>query len=176
MARKTKDVAADSGKRTEIVSVRLDPRLRYLTELGARVHRRALSNFIEWAVEESLNEVSLYDLPEDANLYTSISDQSNDLWNVHEADRFARFAFLHPELLTIEEQILAQLIDRNAFIWGKPDEQADDSENDKWSKGVKHLNYERLREHWDKFKAVAKGEAEMSTLPGWSKAKHKSES
>jgi len=176
MARKRND-AADSGKRTEIVSVRLDPQLRYLTGLGARVHRRALSNFIEWAVEESLKEVSLYDLPgEDAPHNISIDDMSNDLWDVHEADRFARFAFSCPELLTIEEQILAQLIDRNGFIWGKPDEQADDSEIDEWSTGVKHLNYERLREHWDKFKAVAKGEAELSTLPGWSKAKHKSES
>jgi len=27
---------------------------------------------------------------------------------------------------------------------------------------------ERLREHWESFKAVAKGDAELTTLPGWS--------
>jgi hypothetical protein len=164
----------EQGGKTEIVSVRLDPRLRYLAELGARIHRRALSNFIEWAIEESLKEVSLFDLPEEAAPKSSITSMSNYYWDIHEADRFARFASQHPDLLVLpEEQILARLIEKSDFIWGKPDEQADDVEKDSWATGVKHLNYERLREHWDKFKAVAKGEAKLSTLPGWSYAKHR---
>ena len=45
--------------RTETVTVRLDPKLRYLAELAARVHRRTLSSYIEWAIKESLDKDEL---------------------------------------------------------------------------------------------------------------------
>ena len=50
------EVKAGGGKlaRSEVVTVRLDPRLRYLANLVARKQRRTLSSFIEWAIEESL--------------------------------------------------------------------------------------------------------------------------
>jgi hypothetical protein len=37
--------------RSETVTVRLDPKLRYLAELAARLHRRTLSSYIEWAIK-----------------------------------------------------------------------------------------------------------------------------
>ena len=36
--------------RSETVTVRLDPRLRYLAELAARLHRRTLSSYVEWEI------------------------------------------------------------------------------------------------------------------------------
>ena len=45
--------------RSETVTVRLDPKLRFAAELAARKHRRTLSSFIEWAVEESVKNVYL---------------------------------------------------------------------------------------------------------------------
>ena len=36
--------------RSETVTVRLDPKLRYLAELAARLHRRTLSSYVEWAI------------------------------------------------------------------------------------------------------------------------------
>ena len=38
--------------RSEIIQVRLDPKLRFTAELAARKHRRTLSSFVEWAVSE----------------------------------------------------------------------------------------------------------------------------
>ena len=46
--------------RSETVTVRLDPKLRYLAELAARKQRRTVSSFIEWAVEQSFSGVNLY--------------------------------------------------------------------------------------------------------------------
>lgn len=83
--------------RSEIVSVRLDPKLRYLAELAARRHRRTLSSFIEWAVSE---QIALIILGTD-----SILAESDLLWDVNEANRFEKLATLHPELLTYQEEI-----------------------------------------------------------------------
>ena len=45
--------------RSEAVTVRFDAELRYMLELAARKHRRTLSSYIEWAVEESLSETQM---------------------------------------------------------------------------------------------------------------------
>ena len=45
--------------RKESTSIRLEPQVRYLVELAARIQRRNLTNFIEWSLEESLKQVKL---------------------------------------------------------------------------------------------------------------------
>ena len=91
---------AGGGKlsRSETVTVRLDPKLRYLASLAARKQRRTLSSFIEWAVERVLREVDLG--------RGSIAEEAYELWDVEEADRFVLLALHAPDLLTFEEQQL----------------------------------------------------------------------
>lgn len=111
--------------RSETVTVRLDPKLRYLAELAARKQRRTLSSFIEWAIEDSLHRVELYQ----GSGYNSdhsikVHDEINKLWDVDEADRFCNLALSYPELLTHEEQRLWKLIQElNMAIVGEKDEQ-----------------------------------------------------
>lgn len=91
--------------RSVTVTVRLDPKLRYLAELAARKQRRTLSSFIEWAVEDSLRQVMLYqgqDAYRDPDI--SVADEAGKLWDVDDAERFARLAIAYPELLTHQEQ------------------------------------------------------------------------
>lgn len=45
--------------RSEILTVRLDPKLRFAAELAARKHRRTLSSFTEWAVEQAVKRLPL---------------------------------------------------------------------------------------------------------------------
>ena len=45
--------------RTQVVTVRLDQKLRYLAELAALKQRRTLSSYIEWAIQDSLSRVPL---------------------------------------------------------------------------------------------------------------------
>jgi hypothetical protein len=83
------------------------------------------------------------------------------LWDVSEADRFARLALRYPDLLTHSEQILWKLIRENAYLWkGRPDEAGDRTEA--------NLIWERLREKWDLFNAVARGDEPKSKLPAGS--------
>src|ERR1700674_1192834 len=89
--------------RSETVTVRLDPKLRYLAELAALKHRRTLSSFIEWAIEDTLHRVKLREGDErDGNSGTTVADDAEGLWDVDDAERFARLAFRYPELLTHE--------------------------------------------------------------------------
>jgi hypothetical protein len=147
--------------RSETVTVRLDPKLRYLAELAARRQRRTLSSFIEWAIEENLKNICLDDRDRQ-----SIASQSAELWDVDEPDRFAKLALTHPDMLTHDEQVLWKLIRENGYLWrGRYNEER------KWSWPVEFhtLDIEHLREYWEAFKAVAYEDADKAKLPTWTK-------
>ena len=145
--------------RSETVTVRLDPKLRYLAELAARKQRRTVSSFIEWAVEESLDRVLL-----DNN--TSLADAAENLWDVDEPDRFAKLALSYEYTLTHEEQVLWKLICETGHLWRGNH----DSEGDwQWSVNARYLIFDRLRTYWGDLKKVASGEAERDILPKTSK-------
>lgn len=150
--------------RTQVVTVRLDPKLRYLAELAALKQRRTLSSYIEWAVQESLKNVYLAESSGYNNDYGStVHDETDKLWDVDAPDRFAKLALHYPELLTHEEQIKWKLIRENGYLWrGR-------YIDGKWMWQIKEesLIYKRLREYWDQFSAVAQGEKENSILPTW---------
>lgn len=149
--------------RSETVTVRLDPKLRYLAELAARKQRRTVSSFIEWAIEDSLSRVILRD---DGSTSITVADWATELWDIDEADRFARLALYYPDLLTHDEQILWKLIRENGFLWkGHFDMECEWT----WYVEERHLNYDRLREHWEQFGKVARGEEPKDTLPTWKK-------
>lgn len=91
--------------RSEVVTVRMDSQLHYLAELAARKHRRTLSSFVEWAVQQSFKSVEMYHgvgYNNDDSVF--LSDMEAKLWDVDQSERFVRLAILYPDLLTHEEQ------------------------------------------------------------------------
>ncbi len=148
--------------RSETVTVRLDPKLRYLAELAARRQRRTVSSYIEWAIEDSLGHVNL-----DLSDGRSLAEEASVLWDVDEADRFAKLALRHPDLLTHEEQVLWKLVRENGWLWRG----SYPSAGREWTWVVKEesLIFDRLRERWQTFCAVRDGTAEPSELPVWAK-------
>lgn len=146
--------------RSETVTVRLDPKLRYLAELAARKQRRTLSSYVEWAIEDSLSRTNLYAIGD-----TSLADEASMLWDVDEADRFAKLALRHPDLLTHEEQVRWKLIRENGYVWRG--QYAGRDRRWTWSVDENSLIFERLREYWTAFCTVADGGAEP--LPSWLK-------
>jgi hypothetical protein len=168
MAKKEKRTARNAPRRTETVSIRLDPRLRYLAELAARQQRRTISSYCEWAIEESLKNVEV-----DAN--TSVMDAADELWNPIESDRFARLAFRYPHLLTHEEHVLwRKIVNNNYFSQVREEEVAVGNAADGRPivkrmpvvrVGEATFNLERLRAEWPKYLAVARGEASEDILP-----------
>lgn len=151
--------------RSETVTVRLDPKLRYLAELAARKHRRTLSSFIEWAIEDALSKIIIY---EDERESISIAAVASNLWDVDDADRLVKLAINYPDLLTHDEQILWKLIRENGSLW-----RGSFDKNNEWSWNIKEsaFIFERLRNDWVIFKAVAEGFGEKNILPTWLKTK-----
>lgn len=153
--------------RSETVTVRLDPKLRYLAELAARLHRRTLSSYIEWAIEGSLNNNVLKVDPSDGR-GPSIKDEAEYLWDVDDADRFAKLALRYPHLLTHEEQVRWKLIRENGYLWSG----CFDGPEHEWTWTVQEssLLFERLREHWAVFCEVADTRRGQDRLPTWTKS------
>jgi len=149
MNKTVKKKKGSGGKlsRSETVTVRLDPKLRYLAGLAARQHRRTLSSFIEWAIKESLDKVSL----KSNNLSNnkSIADEAINLWDVDEPDRFIKLAFNNPDLLTHDEQVLWKLIQENGHLWHG---YYDSNGKWKWQISRETINYKALREDWESLK------------------------
>jgi hypothetical protein len=101
--------------RSEVVTVRLDPKLRYLAELAARKQRRTLSSFIEWAVEDVLKRVTLSSGP-DGVPDTAVEREAHRLWSVDGKERFVRLAILHPDLMTYEDQQVWSLLQESFLL------------------------------------------------------------
>jgi hypothetical protein len=161
-ASKRKGAAGGSKlARSAVIGVRLDPKLKYLAELAARKHRRTLSSFIEWAVEHSLRNISLGDASADPRVF----DESESLWDVDEADRFAKLALRYPHMLSHDETVLWKLIRENGYLWkGRHDKSTGEWT---WRVAEDTLVFEHLRDNWAKFKAVAEERADKLTLPKW---------
>jgi hypothetical protein len=144
--------------RSETVTVRLDPKLRYLAELAARKQRRTLSSFIEWAVEDSLNRVTLYKgtgYNNDEDI--SVADEQR-LWDADEAERFARLAILYPELLTYEEQKLWKVL-WDSHLLSNAVHQYEHQLSWIW-KVLQNETFPLLRQHWEELKkASSSGDA-----------------
>ena len=91
--------------RSVTVSVRLDPRLRYIVELAARQQRRSLSSYIEWAIEE---------VSEKRQARRTVQDfaaKVQELWDVDESDRLAKLAVI-PDISSItSSRILWKLVE-----------------------------------------------------------------
>lgn len=152
--------------RTQTVTVRFDPKLRYLAELAARKQRRTVSSFIEWAVEEALKQVVINEFDN-----MPLSEQAETLWDVDEAERFARLAISHPELLLHDEQVLWKVIvDSNLLSLSPFGYKIIPSE--KFTMDVlRECLFPEIRKNWKLFNDIARGIRPRSDLPIWDENK-----
>lgn len=157
--------ASESKRKSEVVTVRLDPKLKYLAELAARRLRRTLSSYIEWAIEDSLSRVQVR--VNSSESQESFSDQASALWDVDEPDRFAKLALKYPDLLDHEEQRIWKLIQENGLVWRGS--HSGPGGEWKWQVWEEKLIWDRLREHWETFRDVARRDKPPSALPKWQK-------
>ena len=155
--------------RTETITVRLDPKLRFAAELAARKQRRTLSSLIEWAIEDALKR---YEFHEGDN-YTnepsiSAMDAANYIWDVDEADRFVKLAIRWPDLLTHDEQVLWKLIKETTWLWGKEGLQKKETGSGK-DYLLDNFHFLRLRFFLQEFKSLAQGKEPTKEGPKWPK-------
>ncbi|WP_313692270.1 hypothetical protein [Achromobacter mucicolens] len=86
--------------RTEQVAIRFDPRTRYLLELCARVQRRTVTNFVEWAVEEAFKVV---EVAQQNSEEMPVSEIAWMLWDGRECVRLFLLDDYVPSLIAYDE-------------------------------------------------------------------------
>lgn len=163
--------------RSETVTVRLDPKLRYLAELAARKQRRTLSSFVEWAIAESLERMAV-----DARYVSEKGWESCPLdmldmwlWDVDEAERLVKLALHLPDFLTHDEQVLWKLIQDSQLLEPARRHKGNGKEFPAGSSAridfdwLKSLGYPLLRDNWTTFKKIAAGELDRTQLPRFEK-------
>lgn len=100
--------AGKLASRSETVGVRLDPKVRYLAEVGARIQGRSLSSFIEWSILRVLRVGEIpdgpnagHDIPLELRLPKPMANE--ELWDEDEIRRFWKLA-THPSGLLYEPE------------------------------------------------------------------------
>lgn len=136
-------MAKSTTPRKESATFRLEPQLKYMAEVASRVQKRNLTNYIEWAIEHSLEAVAMSNGKTLAELYS-------ELWDVNEVDRFLKLAFYYPELMTYEEQEIFKVITDNFNYLKKDSSELSDNNIANWLDSTK--SYDDLWEVSNTFK------------------------
>jgi hypothetical protein len=93
------------AKRTEMVAVRLVPKLKYAAEIAARSQRRTVSSLIEVAVAAYLPTLTISEPAEEEDERPiKLTKLMESLWYPDESDRFVTLAENHRWLLEYEEE------------------------------------------------------------------------
>ena len=165
--RQKKPTGGGKLSRSEVITVRLDPKLRFGADLAARKQRRTLSSFVEWAVEKALEEVEV-DISTSGEVHAKTVNAAaalDSIWDVEDADRFAKMAFRAPELLNYEEQIIwKHICECGAFWFGDWRRQG---ELEFYRYEISETNFIpfALKTHWNKYASFIKGELSEKELP-----------
>lgn len=96
-------MAKPKQPRKEVVSFRLEPKIKYLVDIAARVQRRSPTNYIEYILEESLKNIEI-------DKGKSVYDASIDLWSSSEIQRIFKLHTKYPMLLTFEEEQIMEIV------------------------------------------------------------------
>ena len=125
---KIKSIPGSKLKRSEILQVRFNPKLRFAIDLLSRQEQRTISSLIEKLTGEALKTYTLKVAPytdeeieqtsiEKPYLEKPMEEVMNDLWHVDEAHRFINTAFHAHHLFSYEEETIWNFIKRNGYYW-----------------------------------------------------------
>lgn len=116
---KTKQKTGSRLKRTEILQVRFDAKLRFGAELAAKAQKRTLSSFVEWSVEQALSDLPIHHLVDHPELLQpfTLSDLVKHLWHPDEVVRWVRLAQTAPLLLPPDQEIIWKTVSEEPCFW-----------------------------------------------------------
>ncbi len=130
------------------VAVRLDARLKFASDLGARVHNnQTLSSFIEWALSRTVRELSI------RSTTKTVQNVVDEVWDIDPADRLIKLAFAYPQLLSYSEELIFKAIKGHPAFWTSPEKQS-----------VETCKLKNVRAAWEHLTKIGNEESTESDL------------
>ena len=138
------------SKKTETLTLRLDPKVKFLIDLLARHKRQSITGVAESAVQNyarnyTIEAKLLDEKGEIEELKTlDLYDYCEDIYSTDESHRFYMLCITAPHLLTYEELRLKETIYSSRILWNKfPNATCTYDE----------IDTEKLARHWDRLLA-----------------------
>lgn len=89
--------------KSEMLSVRLDPYLKFAAQLAAVAQRQTVAGFVEWATRQAAQRIGVLQRPDG---WVTALQVAEAVWSEDEVERFLNLAQRFPELLTYTEKLL----------------------------------------------------------------------
>ncbi|MHC6224031.1 hypothetical protein ACYU03_04525 [Pseudomonas sp. X10] len=141
----SKNKPNQGARKTEALTLRLDPKVRFLIDLLARQKRQSITGVIESAIETYATnfhiEADLWSEEdgEEKTQLVSMYKLSKELYTTDDSFRFMMLVWHCPRLLSYEELRLKETIYSSEFFWDEYPESVKPTED---------IHTDLLREHW----------------------------
>lgn len=133
------------ARKTETLTLRVDPKVRLVIELISRVRRQSITGVVEAAIEEIAFDLDVPFVDEGAAKNAALGSVFSEIWSTDESELFINMCYRLPSLLTYEEQRLWETIKASATFLERPDStRLTDWEID----GVGRLDKSMIRRYW----------------------------
>jgi len=155
----TKRKPSQGARKTETLTLRLDPKAKFTIDLLSRTRRQSITTVIESAIDEMAYDQDV-DTPEGK---WTLGSAVTEVWSTDEAVRFLRMCEFMPGLLTHEEQRLWETIKASpAFLANERSTVTTSRE----VKGVGRLDITVVRVYWnDLLKHVEQNRDSRTIVP-----------
>ncbi|WP_164341905.1 hypothetical protein [Pseudomonas viridiflava] len=133
------------ARKTETLTLRLDPKVKMMIELISRIRRQSITGVVEAAIEEiSFDLDAPFELDGEAHVM-SLGSAVSEIWSTDESERFINLCHFLPSLITYEEQRIWETIKASKYFLVE----GDDEMSSYWEvPNVGRINRYRLRYMW----------------------------
>lgn len=133
------------ARKTETLTLRLDPKVKMMIELISRIRRQSITGVIESAIEEIASNTDTPFSVDGRTRSSDVSTMMRDLWSTDESERFINLCYHCPALMTYEEQRIWETVKASAIFDGNVEGAAQTA----WEiEGLGFLDYLQIRHHW----------------------------
>lgn len=105
------------ARKTETLTLRLDPKIKYTIELIARIKRQSITSVIESAIEASAFDLDTPVVIDGKRETWSLSNVVSEFWSTDNVAKFINMCAFMPELLNYDEQRIWETIKATPKFW-----------------------------------------------------------
>ncbi|MHC8358012.1 hypothetical protein ACYZTL_23020 [Pseudomonas sp. LB3P81] len=141
-----KNKSGQGPRKTEALTLRLDPKVKMMIELISRIRRQSITGVVEAAIEEVAYNTDVPYFDDGKMNNYALGSILSDVWSTDESVRFINMCHRFPTLLTYEEQRIWETIKSSAVFLHS----ASTSLSTDWEiEGVGALDREIIGRYWD---------------------------